>query len=200
MLTVVYLRGYGLKRAGANRSLAALIARLDPQVFGVCEIDAGDALAIATRFAMQWGYRGGQAVFWKPRFTALTIRDEYLPFSAARPFERRGLLRIALRNEREHIKMVATQIGSERDVRIRELRHLRNALREERDPCVVFSILPPGRIGLEDLGFKRAGCLGVDNEAIYTRGFAIKEAYDDNHTHPGLGTPIVAGLRIIPKG
>ncbi|GAC1391765.1 MAG: hypothetical protein NVSMB31_09380 [Vulcanimicrobiaceae bacterium] len=164
----------------------------------ICEIDAGDALAIATRFAMQWGYRGGQAVFWKTRFSALTIRDEYLPFSPARPFERRGFLRIALRSEHTHLKIVATQIGTEREMRIRELRHLRAALREERDPCIVFSILPPGRVGLKDLGFERAGCRGVHDEAIYTHGFSLVEAYEDRHSHPGLGTPMYAKLRVIP--
>ncbi|MDQ6929694.1 MAG: hypothetical protein M3126_03375 [Candidatus Eremiobacteraeota bacterium] len=189
------MRAYGLGRAGAMRSLAAFIARAQPNLLAVCGIDAGDALAIATRFALQWAYRGGQAIFWKPDYQTVYVRDTYLPFSALRPFERRGLVRVDLRMNGTVVHAIATQIGRERDQRIREVRYVRALLRDTTGPCIFFCVSPPSRIGFTDLGFRRAGCAGVDGEALLARGFAIESAGDERATR-GIGTPHVADLRL----
>ena len=172
---------------------------MQPDIFAVSEIDAGDALAIATRFALQWGYRGGQAVFWKPAFVAGPIRDTYLPFSPLRPFERRGLVRVDLQLARASVGVFATQIGPERDQRIREWRYVRNVLRTAAGPALVFCLLPQARSTLSDLGFVRVGCRGVDDECVFARGFAVEEAADDTSAHRGTGTAIVARTRLTER-
>lgn len=178
------------------RSLAAFVARTDPTIFAVSEIDAGDALAIATRFVLEWGYRGGQALFWKAPFQSARIYDAYLPFSAARPFERRGILRVAMQAGNKPLTVVATQIGTQRDQRIRELRALRTVLRKVEGACIVFCVFASGRIDLLDLGLTRAACRGTHDEAIYTRGFTVTGAHEDTTPHRGIGTPTIAQLHL----
>ena len=178
------------------RSLAAFVARTDPTIFAVTEIDAGDALAIATRFELQWGYRGGQALFWKSPFQSARVYDAYLPFSPARPFERRGILRVAMQADDTPLTVVATQIGTQRDQRIRELRALRTALRKVEGACLVFCIFASGKIDLHDLGLARATCRGTHDEAIYTRGFTVTNAHEDTASHRGIGTPTLAQIQL----
>ena len=184
-----------MKRAGAARSLAAILERVQPDIFAVCEIDAGDALAMATRFVLQWGYRGGQALFWRPELRAGPIRDAYLPYSPMRPFERRGMVGVDLQIGAREVALLATQIGAQRDQRIREWRSVRTTLRTVAGAAVVFCVLPAGKVGLEDLGFVRAGCRGVDDECIFARGLEILEAGDDTSPHRGIGATLVARLR-----
>lgn len=180
------------------RSLAAFLARTNADVFAACEIDAGDALAVATRFALQWGYRGGQALFWKPALTALSVQDTYLPFSPLRPFERRGFLSVAIRGL-TGFTAVATQIGRERDQRIRETRYLRTRLRALEGSAIVFGIIGTSRTDLYDLGFVRAGCRGADDEAIYVRGFRVLAAGEDAAGHRGIGVPLCAQLEPLTE-
>ena len=181
------------------RSLAAFFDRARPDIFAVSEIDAGDALALATRFALQWGYRGAQSVFWRSDLRAVAMRDNYLPFSPSRPFDRRGIIELTLQFANSPCTVLATQIGADRDQRIREMRHLRTVARGAAHACLVFAVLPSGRIDLTDLGFKRAGCRGVADEALYVRGFDIAQAQDDKHAHRGIGTPLVAKLSLTPS-
>lgn len=178
------------------RSLAAFYDRVRPDVLAASEIDSGDALALATRFALQWAYRGGQAMFWQSALHATEIRDTYLPFSPARPFERRGIVEVSMQIATVPSTILATHVGAEREQRIRELRHLRSVARDANHACIVFAVMPAGRVELGGLGFTRAGCRGVDNEALYVRGFDIEHAADDAQPHRGIGTPLVARLRI----
>lgn len=180
------------------RSLAAFIESVKPDICAVCDIESGDALALATRFIMQWAYRGGQAVFWNKHAQATEILDEYLPFSPRRPFERRGLVRVDLRVGSWPARVYATQIGAERDQRIRDLRYLRAALRDTSGACMLFCVSPPSRIEYGDLGFTRAGCRGVDGETLWLRGFDVQSAQDDK-PHRGIGTPLVAKLRLTGR-
>jgi hypothetical protein len=182
------------------RSLAAFYDRVRPDVLAVCEIDAGDALALATRFALQWAYRGGQAVFWLGALRATGIRDNYLPFSPVRPFERRGIVEVTMQIADAPATILATHVAAEREQRIREVRHLRTVARGAHPACIVFAVMPASRIELGGLGFTRAGCRGVDNEALYVRGYHIEQAADDVQPHRGIGTPLVARLRPIQPG
>ena len=177
------------------RSLAAFLAQSQPHIVAVCDIEPGDALALATRFALQWVYRGGQALFWRPQYEALKIVDAYLPFSPLRPFSRRGVVRVDVMIAGVAVRVFLTQIGSRRDARIRELRYLRETLRETQGPCILFAVAPPSRIHYGDLGFVRAGCPGVDGETVWARGFEIATARADR-PHPGIGTPLLVWLNL----
>lgn len=180
------------------RSLASFIDRADPDVLALCEIDAGDALALATRFVRQWAYRGSQALFWKPHLHQVRVRDAYLPRSPLRPFERRGFLRVAAHVDRQSLDLVVTQIAAERDQRVRDLRYLRTSLRQIGRAALVFAILPRSRIGLQDLGF-RSIVAGSDQETIFAGGVEVIEAARDPHAHRGIGTPLLARVGVTPK-
>gem|GEM_PF-4517502 len=136
-------------------------------------------------------------MFWKPALAAGTIRASYLPFSPLRPFDRRGMVSVDLQFGAHKGAVLATQIGTERDRRIREWRYLRSALRKTNGSALVFAALPASRIGLTDLGFVRVGCRGVDDECIFARGFDIEEAAEDAAAHRGIGTAKLAQLRPI---
>lgn len=112
-----------------------------------------------------------------------------------RPFERRGMVEVDLKFGAHKVCVVATQIGTERDRRVREWRYLRSALRQTAGSSLVFAAVPASRIGLTDLGFIRVGCRGVDDESIFARGFEIEEAADDAAAHRGIGRAILARLR-----
>lgn len=187
-----------MRRAGAMRSLAAFYDRARADVLAVTEIDAGDALALATRFALQWAYRGGQAVFWQRGLRATAIRDNYLPFSPARPFERRGVVEVTLQVFGAPCTVLATKVSAQREPRVREVRHLRTVARGAQRACIVLAVMPPNSAELRGLDFVRAGCRGVDDEAIYVRGLSIARAGGDNHAHKGIGTPLLAELVPIP--
>jgi len=180
------------------RSLAAFIDRVDPDVLALCEIDAGDALALATRFARQWAYRGSQALLWKPRLHQTRVRDAYLPRTPLRPLERRGLLRVATRVEDRSLNIIATQIAAQREQRVRDLRYLRNSLRRIDTECLLLAVLPDSTIGVGDLGFKKL-VSGSDHESIFSRGLNVVESSYDPYDHRGIGRPLFAGVRFTPK-
>lgn len=154
------------------RSLAELFARERPDVLAVCEIDAGDALSIATRFAVQWAYRGRQALFWNDRFNARHVHDLYLPARAARPFDRRGLLRVDATYDSRPCMLAATQFSDEREGRIRELRFARAQLRQSAADAIFFAHLRYRAIAFDDLGFRDVTPDARSEERIYLRGFA----------------------------
>lgn len=181
------------------RSLAAFLSERDPDIFAICEIDAGDALALATRFERQWAYRGAQAIFWNRNFRADAVRDEYLPFSVARPFERRGLLRVEGSLFGTACALIATQITLERDVRIPELRALRRTLRAIGSAAILFVHLPNDRIEFADLGFVRADSrqIGDAAERIYVQRFRVEEVTLDI-ARSGIGAPLIAQVVELP--
>ncbi|MGZ3498087.1 MAG: hypothetical protein ACXWNK_10605 [Vulcanimicrobiaceae bacterium] len=177
------------------RSLAAFLAQHDPEIFAISEIDAGDALAVATRFARQWAHRGGQALFWNDAFKARAVHQAYLPFRATKPFGRRALLRVDGSVDGHACSILATQFAESRDQRVPELRFVRKQLRRTRGLALLFAHLPVRRIAFGDLGYIDAlGALSGD-ERIYARGFRVESTHR-NGTPLGIGTPIWATLAI----
>lgn len=170
------------------RSLAEFLAESDPDIAALSEIDAGDALAIATRFDREWAYRGGQALLWKPRFVAKDVHDLYLPVSPLRAFDRRGLLRVDGLCDGAGLTLFATQFAPDR-VHVRELRFARSIVRAVAHPAVLFLSMPHGRIGFADLGFHTIGAAGVDLE-LAVRGFHT-ELLRSGPVGGGIGTTVM---------
>ena len=169
-LSLLYVRAHGLVRTGAMRSLAAIFARERPDVAAVCEVDSGDALSLATRFALHWAYRGRQALFWNGGFTAREVHGRYLPFNPARPFDRRGLVRVDAVRSGRTCMLATTQFAQVRESRIPELRYMRAALRGATHDAIVFAQLDERHVAFGDLGFREPDA-NADDERIYVRGF-----------------------------
>lgn len=150
------------------RELAAFVDASAPHVMGICEIDAGDALSLATRFALQWAYRGRQALFWKAPLRAHAVHDRYLPVRAARLFDRRGLLLVDADLDGAPCMLAATEISSEREGYVPEMRFARRHLRGT-DRGLLFADAPDYGIGFSDLGFERIA------DGIFARAFSIAE-------------------------
>lgn len=163
-----------MTRAGALRSLTAFLAEIDADIFCIHEIDAGDALALATRFDRAWGYRGGQALFWNARVSAHTVHDRYLPLTPLRPFDRRGLLEVDAETHGARLTLVATQFANDRAVRVRELRYARSNLRAQGGAALLFVAQPDPRIGFADLGLHEV--ITAHELACYVREFKPIEA------------------------
>lgn len=170
------------------RSLAALLAAEDPDLAALSEIDAGDALATATRFDLQWAYRGGQALLWKRRVIAHAVHDLYLPVSALRPFDRRGLLRVDADIANVPVHVFATQFAGDRSA-IRDLRFARTAVRGVAGNVLLFVCgSAASRIGFADRGLQSAA--PAPQLAIWTRGFELDvERYIEGEE--GLGSVAV---------
>ncbi|MDQ2873125.1 MAG: hypothetical protein M3R35_08375 [Candidatus Eremiobacteraeota bacterium] len=177
------------------RSLAEFVAERDPQLLGVCEIDAGDALALATRFARQWAYRGRQALFWNDAFHARSVRDAYLPFRAAKPFDRRGLLRLEGSLGARETTLFATQFSTLREQRIPELRFARAQVRGT-GASVLFAHLAPPHRRFADLGYVDASGAQDGDERLFVRGFRVESAVREDAPR-GLGAPLRATVAII---
>ena len=153
------------------RALAALVASADPDVTALSEIDAGDALATATRFNCEWAYRGGQALLWKRGAVAHDVFDLYLPVSALRPFARRGLLRVDADIGKVPLHVFATQFAADRSA-IRDLRFARSAVRRVEGNVLLFISDPaPSRIGFADEGLRSVAT--APRLAIWARGFEL---------------------------
>ena len=171
------------------QSLAALFAAADPDIAALSEIDAGDALAMATRFDREWAYRGGQSLFWKRHVTAHAVHDLYLPMSALRPFDRRGLLCVDAEGDGGALHVFATQFAGDRTA-ARDLRFARSAVRGVAGDVLLF-IAEPGssRVGFGDIGLtsvKPAQAL-----AMWARGFRLElERYSESEN--GLGAVAIA--------
>jgi hypothetical protein len=153
------------------RSLASLVAREAPDVLAVCEIDPGDALSVATRFALQWAYRGRQALFWRDVLAAREVHDVYLPVRPERPFERRGFIRVDAMYNRRECALVTTQFSSDRNALVPELRFVRTQLRRVARDAVVFVHLRDRAIAFEDLGFRNMAIQSGGADRVYVRGF-----------------------------
>lgn len=133
------------------RKLAELVAHEHPDVLAVCEIKPGDALSLATRFDLQWAYRGRQALFWSGAFSASEVQGEYLPLQAPL-FGRRGFLRVDGTLAGKPCTIVATQFARNRAARLAELRFARQQLRGMPGAVMLFA-----------------------GERMYTRGFDLGE-------------------------
>lgn len=152
-------------RAGAIRRFAERIAAEHPAFFAVHGIEAGDALALATRFDCGWAYRGGQALFWREVFAPHDVHDRYLPLTPLRPFDRRGLLEVTGDYAGRPLALVAAEFARDRS-RIRELRFVRRELRTIQGRALLFvaGYDAKERIGFSDLGFHRlrgSGSCGI---------------------------------------
>ena len=163
-------------RAGATRSLAACVAERAPDVLALHGIDAGEALALATRFDFGWGYRGREALFWSHAYRVHAIHDRYLPVSPLRPFERRGLLCIDGEYDGATLALSVVRFSPER-ARTRELRFVDAQLRAMQGDAVFFAAAFDRRMHLESLGFTIAAAPdGSDRLAIGLRGFVAGAA------------------------
>ena len=155
-------------RSGANRRFAERIAAEQPEFFAIHGIDAGDALALATRFDCGWAYRGRQALFWRDAFSVHEVYDRYLPIAPLRPFDRRGLLEVRGDYAGQPLVLIAVEFAKDR-TRIRELRFVRRELRRITGRALLFVAghFESARIGFRDLGFLRLR--GSEGCAIYAR-------------------------------
>jgi hypothetical protein len=124
-------------RPGALRIAAERINRETPDLFCLHGIDAGDALAMATRFDCEWAYRGGQALLWRKTYRAHEVHDLYLPAPPLRPFEWRGLLEVDGECGSTTLTLIATQLSNDR-ARVREIRLVRTVARRRRGAAVLF--------------------------------------------------------------
>ncbi len=173
-LTLAYVRAFGLRTPGAMLTLAATIDETAPDVLAVCEIDAGDAFALATRFARQWAYRGGQALFWTRAFVASAVHDLYLPFAIQRPFDRRGLLRVDGTSGGAPTALFATQFGSARAFAVPETRFARTQLHATDARAIAFAQM---EVAAPGLGGRGVELLAEDRDAgiyTYARGFTAR--------------------------
>lgn len=171
-MKLAYVRAFGLRDPGAMRSLAAFVAEREPDVLAICEIDAGDAFALATRFSRQWAYRGAQALFWSEAFVAHAVHDVYLPFALQRPFDRRGLLRVDADHGGEPVALFATQFSAERRIAVPELRFARAQMRRSERRLLAFAQMPRRGVGIQGRGVET---LAYDEESglrVCARGFA----------------------------
>lgn len=155
-------------RPGTTRAFAEQIARERPSFFAVHGIDAGDALALATRFDCGWAYRGRQALFWTRAYHAREVHDRYLPAAPLRPFDRRGLLEVRGEFEMNCLTLVAAKLAADR-TSIRELRFVRTTLRTIDGAALLFLAGHDehARVGFADLGF--AFLRGIDGCSIYAK-------------------------------
>lgn len=125
------------------RRVAEAIDARAPAFFALHTIDEGDALALATRFATGYAYRGRQALFWNATFAAREVLDR-----------RRGLLRVEGAFAGGRLALVAARLSTDRALRVRELRHLRTVLRATKSGVLLFvSGVVAGEAGFADLGF-----------------------------------------------
>ncbi len=154
-------------------SLFRIAERLATQPFDCAAlhgVDAGDALALATRLDCGWAYRGQQALLWKSFFHAHEVHDRYLPSPLLRPFDRRGLLEVRGERNGKPLALVAAQFSTDR-IWARELRFVRHALRSLCGETVLFLAHLPerfDRIGVADLGF--VTLQRYDDRATFVRG------------------------------
>jgi len=176
-LTLGFIRAFGLARAGAMRALAQCVSASNPDVLALSEVDAGDALAMATRFDRQWAYRGGQAVLWNRRFAVAKVHDLYLPAAPLQAFERRGLLRVDGFCDGIELSLFASRFAPDRAC-VRDLRFTRSAIRAARSPRIVLFVTDPpanGRSAFRDLDLRANDA----NEAaadlmLAVRGFIVQ--------------------------
>lgn len=157
------------------RELASFVDAEKPHVMGICEIDAGDALSLATRFALQWAYRGRQALFWKAPLRVHAVHDRYLPVRVPHLFDRRGLLIVDADIGGEPCMLAATQISTQREGYVPEMRFARRHMRGAQR-ALLFADVPGYGIGFADLGFVQIA------DGIFARAFSSGELRGESAT------------------
>jgi hypothetical protein len=163
------VRAHGLVRAGAMRKLAAAVVDFHADVLAVCEIGSGDARALATRFALQWAYRGRQAIFWQAAFHPQRITDLYLP--ARTPLRRAGFVHVEGTMNSEQCALTTTQFARSREQRIAQLHFARTHLRMTPQSTLFFACSPERAMPLSDLGFRKLAANDEAAQNVYVRGF-----------------------------
>ncbi len=175
------------------RSLAQFFARIDPEILALCEIDAGNALSLATRFVRHYAYRGGQALFLKSSIAITAVRDEHVPLWPSRPFDRRGVVCVKARHGNGNISILTAKIAREREQRAAEIRHLRNVVRALETPAVLFINLPH-QAALHFPGYERVAFARPLSERIYQSGFVVRTTSVEEAPHHGMAAPVGATL------
>lgn len=163
-----------MERAGAMRSLASFYDARKPHVFAISRMTPGDALALATRFSLQWAYRGRQSVFWQNGLTNARCEDPYLPFHLARPLDRRALVRVDVDRGTHPLTIAATQFARTQTQRVPELRFVRKVLRAAQARTVFFAHLYPQYAKFGDLAFVDAMSAFEGPLRIFVRGAAVQ--------------------------
>jgi len=131
------------------RFIAQIVAARQPAYFSVHGIDDGDALALATRTAFDYAYRGRQALYWGPAFTARKVHDAHRELLHVN-----GIVLFA----GVQLALLAAQFSQDRAARVRELRFVRNALRKIKRAALLFAAgVVSGEVGFGDLGFAVCG-------------------------------------------
>lgn len=108
---VALVNARDLLRTGSMRALAEYLARKKPAVAAISRIGAGDARSLATRFGLQWVYRGRQALFWDQRFSAIRVDTAYV--QARLPLRRTGLIEVEGMLAEERCTLALTEVASE---------------------------------------------------------------------------------------
>ena len=178
------------------RALAQFVSAADPDVLALSEVDAGDVLAIATRFDRQWAYRGGQAVLWNRRFADAKVHDLYLPAAPLQAFERRGLLRVDGSCDGVELSIFATQFAPDR-ASVRDLRFTRSAIRAARAGRILLFLTdpPPARsAAFRDLDLQAVADGDAADLMLAVRGFEVESCTAGTPTN-GIGAQKVARIR-----
>lgn len=158
------------------RSLAAFFDHARADFAAVTSIDSGDALSLATRFAMGWAYRDGQALFWNDRFKAVRVREGRVPLC----------IDGAIARSQAHL--IGVRLTRDRNA-IRDLRATRSAIRELPGVLLLFAAGLQGRTRFADLGLDEAPA-GA-GECVAARGFRVT-AVETRSAAAYLGTIVRA--------
>ncbi|MBV8491542.1 MAG: hypothetical protein JO199_13525 [Candidatus Eremiobacteraeota bacterium] len=168
------------------RSLASFFDENRPEIAAVHAIDSGDALSLATRFALGWAYGDGLALFWKPRFSATRAED------VRRALHVDGLL------DGRPTRLAGVALSRDR-TRIRELRAVRSDLREVRTSVLLFASGLRGRTRFRDIGFEELDVLAPYGGCIAARGFALGQP-DESSGNPFASAVVRAVARTVQRG
>jgi hypothetical protein len=180
------------------RALAQRISTSQPDVLALSEIDDGDALALATRFDLQWAYRGGQALLWNARLRSARVAESYLPAAPLQAFERRGLLRLDGAFDDGELSLLAARFSSDRS-RARDLRFTRGIVRAMRATGALLFITnspPSASDAFRDFGFAASGAPAAPALLLATRGCDVRSCVGIGAGN-GLGPQLLAGLTIL---
>lgn len=119
---------------------------------------SGDSLSLATRFELQWVYRGRLALFWGGAFSAQAVRDE-----------QRGFLRVDGTFESMACTVAVARFSLERHRHIPQTRFARAQMRVAHRSAVLFAHRPL-RAGIFcDLGFDDVTPENETAERVYVR-------------------------------
>jgi hypothetical protein len=151
------------------RKLAELLAGAQPDILAVSEIGSGDSRSLATRFALQWAYRGRQALFWRAPFEPARIADLYLPMRT--PLRRTGFVRVDGALAKVACTLAATQFARGRESRAAQVTFARAQLRTAKADALFFACAADPPIDVTDLGFVQRANDARASLHVFARGF-----------------------------